>query len=262
MSISESVGPITILYSDESIVVIDKPPAMLTHANSFDRTSPTVVGVLGSRLGHSVHNVHRLDRMTTGAMVLARTRDAAAGLAEQFRNRTVAKRYLAIVRGHVAAPGTVEASLTSPSDGEERVARTDYEPLATGRVEEPIGRYGEGWFSLVSLRLHTGRIHQARRHLHRINHPVIGDSKHGDKAYNRWAAARLGEKHLFLRAVALDFDHPLTGERVAVRLGVPEVWARCCEMVGIDPGGYGAPEEPVRIGQSPGGGPASGGEAS
>jgi tRNA pseudouridine65 synthase len=235
MPIPESSGDIRIVRLDDQFVVIDKPPAMLTHANSFDRHSPTVVMVMGSRLGSAVYNVHRLDRMTTGAMVLARTADAASELSRQFRDREVEKRYVAIVRGHLDDAGTIDHPIASASHGDRQEARTDYLTLGRGRLDEPIGRYSESWFSLVELRLHTGRSHQARRHLHRIDHPVIGDRKHGDKAYNRAVAALLGEKHLFLRANGLSFRHPVHGETVTVHLSLPEVWLRFLNMMGLEP---------------------------
>lgn len=225
---------IEVLHADESIVVVDKPPGMLTHANSFDRDSPTVVSVLGSRLGARVHNVHRLDRMTTGAMVVARSPSAASELARQFREREVEKRYLAVVRGHLDEDGTIDLPIADLTDGERREASTSYRCLARSRVDEPVGKYGEGWFSLVELDLHTGRSHQARRHLHRINHPVIGDNKHGDKTWNRWAWARIGERHLFLRAIELRFKHPADGAAVEVTLGLPEVWCRLLDEIRLE----------------------------
>jgi tRNA pseudouridine65 synthase len=230
----ESTRPIAIVYSDDDIVVIDKPPGMLTHSNRFDRASPTVVMVLGSRLGGRVHNVHRLDRMTTGAMVLARNAAAAGELSQQFRDRTVEKTYLAVVRGHSDDEGTVDSPIADSTDGEERDATTSYRTLGRGRVAEPIGRYNEGWFSLVELALHTGRSHQARRHLHRIGHPVVGDNRHADKAYNRWAWERLGERHMFLRAVFLRFHHPADGSAVEVAMGLPAIWRRLLTEVAIE----------------------------
>lgn len=230
----DSTAPITILHADDDIVVIDKPPAMLTHSNSFDRHSPTVVMVLGSRLGARVHNVHRLDRMTTGAMVLARHAEAARELSRQFREREVEKRYLALVRGHLDDEGTIELPIAGRSTTDAQDATTDYRTLDRGRVAEPIGRYGEAWFSLVELSLHTGRSHQARRHLHRINHPVIGDNKHGDREYNRWAWARLGERYLALRSVVLRFAHPATAEPMEAGMGLTDPWHRLLGEVGIE----------------------------
>jgi tRNA pseudouridine65 synthase len=229
---SESSGTVRVLFCDDQIVVVDKPPGMLTHSNSFDYRSPTVIGVLADQLG-PVSSVHRLDRMTTGAMVLARTPEASSELSRQFRDRAVTKRYLALVRGHMSDGGSIASPIERPSGGEPMGALTEYRAIGRGRVAEPIGRYDEGWFTLAEITLHTGRRHQARRHLHRIDHPVIGDNKHGDKAYNRWASDRIGERHLFLRATELGFHHPADGAHVIVRLGIPELWRPLLEALGI-----------------------------
>ena len=229
-----SPPPVEVLYSDDEIIIIDKPAAMLTHTHSMDRDSPTVIEALAPRFGESVYTVHRLDRMTTGAMVLARTRPSAGELSRQFRDREIGKTYLAIVRGHLDASGTIETPIARTTDRAVLQAHTDYETLAWGRVGEPIGRYEEAWFSLVRLSLLTGRSHQARRHLHRVDHPVVGDNKHGDKTYNRWAAGRMGVKHLYLRAIELTFLHPITGTGVQVRLGIPDLWTRFLHVVGCE----------------------------
>ncbi|HKJ84449.1 MAG TPA: RluA family pseudouridine synthase [Spirochaetia bacterium] len=226
--------PTEVLYADDEIIVIDKPSSMLTHTHSMDRESPTVIEALAPGFGESVYTVHRLDRMTTGAMVLARTRPSAGELSRQFRDREIGKTYLAIVRGHLDASGTIETPIARTTDSAVLQAHTDYTTLSWGRIDEPIGRYEEGWFSLVQLSLLTGRSHQARRHLHRIDHPIVGDNKHGDKTYNRWAADRMGVRHLYLRAIELSFRHPLTGTAMRVRLGIPELWTRFLREVGCD----------------------------
>ncbi len=228
-----SPPPVEVLYSDDEIIIIDKPASMLTHTHSMDRESPTVTEALAPRFGESVYTVHRLDRMTTGAMVLARTRPSAGELSRQFRDREVGKTYLAIVRGHLDASGTIETPIARTSDSTVLAAHTNYTTLSLGRVAEPIGRYEEGWFSLVRLSLLTGRSHQARRHLHRIDHPIVGDNKHGDKTYNRWAAVRMGTRHLYLRAIELTFRHPVSATQIEVRLGIPDLWMRFLEAAGM-----------------------------
>ena len=228
----ESSGTIRILHQDEAIVIIDKPPAMLTHRHSLDRHTPDVQAVLERRLKRPIYLVHRLDRMTTGVMVIALTRDAARDLSLQFRNRSTTKRYLAIVRGHPEDTGRVTNPLEGPS-GDTVEAETSYITLGRGVAPEQIGRYPEAWFSLVQLELHTGRRHQARRHLHQINHPVLGDNRHGDKEHNRWAAARFGSRHLYLRARELAFAHPATGRQVSVTVTLPGLWRQVLEYVGI-----------------------------
>jgi tRNA pseudouridine65 synthase len=233
MVIPESSGAIQILHQDDQIVVIDKPPAMLTHRHTLDRHSPNVQAVLEQQLRRPVYLVHRLDRMTSGAMVVALTREAAGNLSLQFRNRLTTKRYLAIVRGHPDDAGRVTTPLESGS-GSAAQADTSFVTLGRGVVHEPIGRYPEAWFSLVQLQLYTGRRHQARRHLHQINHPVLGDNRHGDKVHNRWAATEFGVRHLYLLASELRFLHPTLEREVEVTVGLPDLWREVLDRVGID----------------------------
>jgi tRNA pseudouridine65 synthase len=231
--VPESTGRVQITYRDDDIIVIDKPPGMLTHSNTFDRHSPNVLMVAGSMVGQAVYTVHRLDRMTTGVMVLALHRAAAADLSLQFRERTTEKRYLALVRGHPDDEGTISTPMPRNVRGEEVEASTSYRTLGRGVVHEPVGRYDVAWLSLVELTLHTGRSHQARRHLHQINHPVLGDNKHGDKTYNRWAAARMGERYMYLRASELTFTHPSSGERLTFTGELPTIWRRALKAFAV-----------------------------
>ena len=137
--IPDSAGRLQITYRNEDLIVIDKPPGMLTHANSFDRHSPNVLMVAGSMLGRPVYTVHRLDRMTTGVMVLALHKEAAANLSAQFRDRTTVKRYVAIVRGHLDDSGTISVPVPRNITGEEVEAATGYRTLGRGIVPEPPG---------------------------------------------------------------------------------------------------------------------------
>jgi len=221
--VPESAGALEILYQDDDVVVVDKPAAMLTHIHQFDRMTPNVAAVLGRTLGRPVHVVHRLDRMTSGALVMALNRDSARHLSLQFRDRLVRKSYLAIVRGHCRDSGTVETPLGSAA-GDHVEAYTEYHTIARGAVPEAVGRYPEAWFSLVRVGIRTGRKHQVRRHMHSIDHPVLGDARHGDKSYNRWAATRFGTRTLYLRATELEFLHPVRDCRLRVELRVPQLW--------------------------------------
>lgn len=220
------LGPLQILYEDSDVLVVDKPAAMLTHVHPFDRDSPDLQSELECLVSRPVHIVHRLDRMTTGAMVVALHPQAARNLSDQFRNRTVRKVYLAIVRGHTPADATVRSL---DDRGEE--AETHIETLDHGVVGEHVGRYDEAWFSFVRVRTSTGRRHQIRRHLHSIDHPVLGDRRHGDRNYNLWAEARAGERHLYLRATELTFEHPSSGNTVAAKLALPSLWLHMLAVV-------------------------------
>jgi tRNA pseudouridine65 synthase len=214
---------IPVLYNGGSFLVIDKPTRVLTHAHHIDKESPILLDILSKKLGRKPLSVHRLDRMTTGAMLVALDKETASALAGQFAAHDVGKKYLAVTRGHVADDGTFDEPLPHRSKNEVLEAETRFRCLARGRIDEPLGRYDEGWFSLVLVELLTGRTHQARRHLRRANHPILGDKRHGDNDYNRWAQIRFG-LYMFLRSWEITFTEPVTDNVIRVRSGLTEPW--------------------------------------
>ncbi len=220
-----------VLYRDDSVVVVDKPPGTMVHRNTWEPRIESCVEILGRRLGKAVLPVHRIDRATSGAVVFALDSRAAAALAGQFRLRSVAKTYLAIVRGHLEHAVEVDHPIRQP----ERVlpARSTVTPLARAVFPEPAGIYQEAWYSLVRVDLHTGRSHQARRHLRHLGHPVIGDRRYGDRAQNRFFAGRFGTTEMFLRAYSLSFAHPVSDRGVEVCTGVPGRWREVAAAVGL-----------------------------
>lgn len=223
-----------IVYRDDSLVLLDKPGGVLVHRNQFDRQSPTCIDYLAGRLGRKVHTVHRIDRATSGLVLFALDPDTARDLAEQFRQQTVRKRYIAIVRGHLAEATTIDRQVKSGGNGPYVSARSHVTPLAWARLEIPVGRYEEAWYSLVAVDLETGRFHQARKHLHYCDHPIIGDKRHGDRDHNRFFAQRFGVEQLYLRAQELDFRHPRQGNPIRARAGLPELWRQVLSNLGLD----------------------------
>lgn len=222
-------GTLSILHQDSDLVIVDKPPGMLTHVHQFDRASPNVRAVLERKLGVPVYTVHRLDRMTTGLLVVALNPVVAHRLSGDFRNRRIHKSYLALVRGHTGPEFVISTPLEQ--NGRPAEAVSQVHTIDHGFVSEAVGRYSEAWFSLVQVKTLTGRRHQIRRHLHSINHPVIGDRKHGDKNYNAWAENRFGARHLYLRATELAFEHPGDGRPVHAVAGLPGFWRKTLELV-------------------------------
>lgn len=214
-----------ILYTDDDIAIIDKPGGLIVHPNKYARREPNLVNIVGGRLQRRIYTVHRLDRGTSGLMLFTLSSEAAGELSRQFRSRAVEKDYIAVVRGHPPAEGTIDKPLRhEKGDEEERTAETRFERLATSDLDIPVGPYETAWFALVRLKLVTGRPHQARRHLRSITHPVIGDQRHGDRENNRYLWERLGGRYMLLRALRLAFDHPGTGARVTAWAGLSPVW--------------------------------------
>lgn len=198
---------IPILFRDESLVAVHKPANLLVHRNAHAGREPFLVQLLRDQLGARVYPVHRLDRPTSGLMVLALTSEAASVLARQFAGRDVEKTYVAVVRGIAPASGRIDAPLLAAS-GAAQEARTDFERLAATELPWPVGRYDTARFSVVRVWPRTGRTHQIRRHFAHIRHPLVGDVLRGDGRQNRFFREHFGLHRLLLASVGLAFRHP------------------------------------------------------
>lgn len=210
--------PFVVRYEDEDVIVVDKPAGVVTHPSRGHAEGTLVHGLLArgvaggddpSRPGI----VHRLDRDTSGLLVVARTPRAHRRLTRMMRERRVERRYLALVHGTMPAALTIDRPV-----GRDRRVRTRMSTATTvGREAVTHLRLLErlGDFSLVEARLETGRTHQIRVHLEAVGHPVVGDPVYG----RRGEAFGLGRQ--FLHAAELVFPHPETGEPVAVTSPLP-----------------------------------------
>ncbi len=234
--------PLEILYEDESVAAVNKPAGLVVHAGA-GRASGTLVNALLHRYGRLSDTgdamragiVHRLDKGTSGVILVARTEAAHRALAQQFASRTVEKIYLALVEGRVpAGQGIIDRPIErdpvrrtrmTARTGRGRAALTEY------RVLERLPR-----FTLLEVRIRTGRTHQIRVHLASMGHPVAGDTLYG-------AAARpagldpLGRP--WLHAWRIGFVSPATGERVTVEAPLPEELARWKERAACADNGGG-----------------------
>jgi 23S rRNA pseudouridine1911/1915/1917 synthase len=210
--------PVSILYEDEAAVVIDKPAGMVVHAGAGVHSGTVVNAILHrfaslSQTGGDLRPgiVHRLDRFTSGALVIAKTDAAHRDLAAQFAGRTVEKIYLTLVEGKLEGSGRVTKPISrDPKNRARMTAR-----LATGRPALTDWTAIESFdgYTHLSIRLGTGRTHQIRAHLAALGHPVAGDRLYGAKPspWNRY----------FLHAHRLGFRSPATGEPVLAASPLP-----------------------------------------
>lgn len=216
-----------ILWRDEHVLVIDKPAGLVVHPARGHREgtlSQLLAGLAAGGEAERAGIVHRLDRDTSGLMVVARDEQSHARLQAALRERLVEREYLALVEGvPPARTGTIEAPIGRHSrirtrmaiDGvSAREARTHFE------LDERVGEY-----ALLRLRLDTGRTHQIRVHLQAIGHPVCGDPEYGTPGL-------LGLQRQFLHATRLAFPHPISGERVEFRSPLPEDLRAVLERAG------------------------------
>ncbi|MGH9008147.1 MAG: RluA family pseudouridine synthase [Acidimicrobiales bacterium] len=218
-----------VVHVDEDVVVVDKPWDLVVHPGAGRERGTLAAGVLarfpevgalpGLGLGEADRPgiVHRLDRGTSGLLVVARTPRAFGSLSEQLSQHRADRRYAALVHGHVEADrGVVDAPvgrsarrpthMTVSSTGRE--ARTAYEVMA--RYDRPVPS------TLVVATLETGRTHQIRVHMAAIGHPVVGDARYGSTD-----ATQLADGRFFLHAFELSFDHPADDGPVTYRAPVP-----------------------------------------
>ncbi len=217
-----------VVYEDDALLVVDKPSGLAVHGGSG--VSYGVIESLRAERPRAklLELAHRLDRDTSGLLVIAKKRSALVELHRMLREGEAEKLYLALVKG--AWEGGVRELRERlhkyvTAGGERRVAVHGAGQAAATRVR-PIAAAGS--CSLLELRLLTGRTHQIRVHLAHAGHPVLGDDKYGDFELNR-ALARQGVKRLLLHARRLAFAHPLTGAPLRLEAPVPQDMRRFAE---------------------------------
>ncbi len=212
---------LSILWQDAHLVAIHKPAGWLVHRTGLDAHETRIVQPrLRDQLGQWVYPIHRLDKGTSGVLLLALDPDTARLAAQAFEQRQVHKRYLAMARGWPAdGPVTVDHALRpddAPPDAPTQAALTHFRRLATLSLDVPVDRYPTTRAALVLAEPETGRRHQIRRHLKHLSHPILGDATHGKGTHNRWWAARLGAGRLWLHAWKLSLAHPISGQALVL----------------------------------------------
>jgi 23S rRNA pseudouridine1911/1915/1917 synthase len=213
----EETLPLRIAYEDDHLLVVDKPAGLVVHpgaGHAAGTLADALVahGAAGGEEGR-LGIVHRLDRDTSGLLVVARSSEAFERLQELVRSRALEREYLALVRGRPRSrSGRIEAPIgRDRSDATRQSLDTDSprEAVTHFELEERLPRH-----ALLRVRLDTGRMHQIRVHLGAINLPVAGDPVYG-------IGGELGLERQFLHAARLGFDHPITGARVEVTSPLP-----------------------------------------
>ena len=218
--------PLRIVYEDDDLLVVDKPAGLAVHPSPGHSRHTLVHAILAhcpqlSSIGGEGRPgiVHRLDKDTSGLIIVAKHDDAHRSLARQLKERQMEKRYLALVEGLVEPPeGVIEAPIARHPRRRQRMAVVEGGREARTRyklLREVGGR------SLLEVRPETGRTHQIRVHLAAIDHPVAGDRVYGRRDAGRWPLRR----H-FLHAHGLVFHHPRTGERLELEAPLPEELAQ------------------------------------
>ena len=211
--------PLDVIHEDESLIVLNKPAGMVVHPGSGNKNGTMVSAVLfhcekladtGDILRPGI--VHRLDKDTSGIIIVAKNDKAMRSLAKQFQNRTIKKRYLAIVNGKVEMDnGVIDAPVARHAVDRQRMD-VEHSSGKNARTVYHVIRRGKG-YTFVCLEPETGRTHQIRVHMKHIGHPIVGDEKYGGGS---------GMSRQALHAQKISFTHPETCERVEFEAPLPE----------------------------------------
>ncbi|MEA1892949.1 MAG: tRNA pseudouridine(65) synthase TruC [Campylobacterota bacterium] len=225
-----------ILYQDEYLVAINKPSGLLVHKSMIDKDEIYfAMKMLRDQIDQWVYPIHRLDKPTSGVLLFALDKHTAKLMSEQFREHTMQKSYLCVVRGYTDSSGIIEHALTqkldkiadrdSKVDKEAQDAITEYKTLSHVELDFAIGRYAKTRYSLVKVLPKTGRKHQIRRHMKHISHHILGDTKYGRGEHNKFIRKEYGCHRLLLHALSLEFIHPYSNEPMRLEARLDDIFS-------------------------------------
>ncbi len=195
-----SADDIQVLFKDDSILAVNKPSGMIVH-RGWGRDRVTMMHLAKKIAGCYVYPIHRLDRGTSGVLLFGLGKEAASYVQKAFQESRVEKRYIALASRKIEKIGASERPLSRRPGGPPMPAITLFRPIC--QLEPDM--------TLLELLPLTGRLHQIRRHLYHLGHPIIGDKKYGFRKFNKWASEQSGLSRIALHARSVTFPHPLDG---------------------------------------------------
>ncbi|WP_420573460.1 pseudouridine synthase [Kordia sp.] len=216
-----------ILYEDDFVIAVSKPNNMLVHHSHMARNQAeeqTLVGLLQETYEKEVFPIHRLDRKTSGIVLCAKEKAFVAKFQVLFTTDKIQKVYYGIARGFSPENGLIDSPVKGRDAKVYKNALTHYKTLTTVSLPIAVQPFDTSRYSLIELLPKTGRMHQLRIHLNKINHPLIGDPKYGDRFHNRMFQAEFEVSNLFLHAQSLTFTHPFLEKRIVITCPFPRHW--------------------------------------
>ena len=211
------MNQLEIIYQDAYLVAINKPHDLLVHQSPIARNAEEfAVQLLRDQINQKVYPVHRLDRKTSGVLLFALDKDTNRAMVQQFTNKATEKKYWAIVRGFAPEVLTIDYALYR-EDGILQDAVTHIKTLETAEIDLPFGKHLKSRYSLIEAEPETGRMHQIRKHMAHVLHPIIGDRPHGCNKQNKLWLEKFNMKTMLLHAHSLTFEHPVTKEKITLK---------------------------------------------
>ncbi len=218
-----------ILYEDDDLIAVNKPAGLLTHPSWLTKKgTPNLASIVKDYLkGEKVHTVHRLDRATSGVILIAKNKLSAQRLSEGFAEHTIEKTYLCVVRGYAPESGVIDKALKYQPDKQAEVfadadapaqeAVTSFKRLACVELPIAVGKWPCARYSLIEARPRTGRKHQLRRHFKHLLCPIVGDTNYGEGRHNKLFRDHFDSHRLLLMATQMKFTHPTNGQRMCIQ---------------------------------------------
>ena len=226
-----------IIYHDDHLVAINKPHGLLVHRTGIaNDVTEFALQILRDQLNRHVFPAHRLDRKTGGVLLFALDKETEKLMQTQFMENKVAKKYIAIVRGHTPDEQDIDYPLRK-ENGTLQDAFTHYKTLSRAELDVPLGNHPTSRYSLVQAEPQTGRMHQLRKHFSHIFHPIIGDRTHGCNKQNKLFKERWEMETMLLHASQLSFTHPVTGVAVVIAAPLQAEFLRVMELMGFESAG-------------------------
>jgi len=231
-----------VIYRDEYYIAVNKPSGLLVHRSPIDRHETRfAVQMLRDQIGQYVYPLHRLDKPTSGVLFFALDKESANLASEQFKNSTIQKTYLAVVRGYTDDSGVINYALKekldkiadkdAQKDKEAQEAITHYKTLAKAELDFSVGRYDKVRYSLVELKPKTGRKHQIRRHMKHISHHLLGDTKYGRGEHNKFIRKEFDCRRMLLHASELKLYHPYLKKEITIYAGLDTTFLKINKLI-------------------------------
>ena len=220
-----------IIYRDEHLIAINKPHGLLVHRSPIAAdASEFALQLLRDQIGMKVNPVHRIDRKTGGVLLFAFNKEVEIAMQKAFMENQVSKKYLAIVRGHTPDAEDIDYPLRK-ENGTLQDAFTSYTTLKRAELDIALGKHPTSRYSLVEAVPATGRMHQLRKHLSHIFHPIIGDRTHGCNKQNKLFLEQWAMTTMLLHASQLNFKHPITGEEITIKAALQPEFTQVMEIM-------------------------------
>jgi tRNA pseudouridine65 synthase len=226
--------PLELIYQDEYIIAINKPHGLLVHRTKIaTERNVFALQLLRDQIGQRVYPVHRIDRKTSGVLLFALNDEVNASLSTIFREQQIEKTYWAVVRGFTDSEGTIDYALRK-ENGQLQESVTHYKTLKQTEVAVPLGKFNTSRYSLLEVKPETGRMHQIRKHLAHIHHPIIADRPHGCNKQNKLFKEKWLMDSMLLHAKEVHFKHPVSHEVLHIKANISSEFERTLSFLNFD----------------------------